>query len=263
MNSWPTFWTWKKVIFHSPPYCLVFDKQGIHLLLTSKWFQTPRWVTISLNYSRRGHKPSSLSFLTFYNRHLQGNKEMLNYMGNAAYEDCSAVPYANSISSVCYQQSEIHDLSAIRCKEGDLQLDKQRSESSEESVISRDEIDHRRVLYDRNFTDQQLQKLARGRYKCSRCGALKVCVSHFFIGILLSSETCRFETSTSTFYKKNILPSDCFCCMWPICVIWMIEQLSIANKRSFKKNIISYHSYLWIKLNPWPWDDSILISFSN
>lgn len=79
-------------------------------------------------------------------------------------------------------------------------MEKHGSEHSEESVNFRDEMD-RRVLYDRNFTDQQLQKLARGRYKCSRCGALKVCIFYFIIGVLLSVETSR-ETSTSTFCRK-------------------------------------------------------------
>ena len=122
-------------------------------------------------------------------------------MGNTVYEDCSAVPYANSISSVCYQQSEIHDMAAIKSKEGKLHIDKQGSEHSEESVNLRDEID-RRVIYDRNFTDQQLQKLARGRYKCSRCGALKVCIPHFIIDVLPRSET-YLETSTSTSARRT------------------------------------------------------------
>jgi hypothetical protein len=131
---------------------------------------------------------------------------MLNYMGDAVYGDCSSVPYANSISSVCYQQSEVHDMTAIRSKDKNLHnMDKQGSEHSEESVNLRDEMD-RRVLYDRNFTDQQLQKLARGRYKCSRCGALKVRIPHFIIGVLLPSETC-LQTSTSTSHQKNILPT--------------------------------------------------------
>jgi hypothetical protein len=130
---------------------------------------------------------------------------MLNYMGDTVYGDCSAAPYANSISSVCYQQSEIHDMTAIRSKDKNVHdMDKQGSEHSEESVNLRDEMD-RRVLYDRNFTDQQLQKLARGRYKCSRCGALKVRVPHLIIGALLSLETC-LQTSTSTFRRKDILP---------------------------------------------------------
>ena len=53
--------------------------------------------------------------------------------------------------------------------------------------------------FDQHFADQQMQKLARGRYKCSRCGALKVNLR------LILSTIHAFDSSVSSLHNTKIL----------------------------------------------------------
>lgn len=111
----------------------------------------------------------------------QRKDDGLNYHGNTLYENSSPVPYTGSISSLCFQLSEIQHNLGNHCPDSPTQKALLGSDKRDEIVTIEDHQSFGLELpsntFDQHFADQQMQKLARGKYKCSRCGALKVRIS--------------------------------------------------------------------------------------
>ena len=108
--------------------------------------------------------------------------------GNSKYGDCTSLPYPGSMASMCIQLSEVQN----RYQDHSLSPDSPTQialRGSEKSCDSRGDFQHgneskfgieQHRHFEQNFEEQQMQRLARGRYKCSRCGALKVIFLSFF-----------------------------------------------------------------------------------
>ena len=108
--------------------------------------------------------------------------------GNSKYGDCTSLPYPGSMASMCIQLSEVQN----RYQDHSLSPDSPTQialRGSEKSCDSRGDFQHgneskfgieQHRHFEQNFEEQQMQRLARGRYKCSRCGALKVISFLFF-----------------------------------------------------------------------------------
>ena len=117
----------------------------------------------------------------------QSESRMPNF-GNSKYSDCTSLPYPGSMASMCIQLSEVQN----RYQDHSLSPDSPTQialRGSEKSCDSRGDFQHgneskfgieQHRHFEQNFEEQQMQRLARGRYKCSRCGALKVISFLFF-----------------------------------------------------------------------------------
>ena len=100
------------------------------------------------------------------------------------YDDCSTTPYPGSMSSLCFQLSEAQQkltsrLSSSSPQHAMLRSIEEDSGGDRDGIMGLGEQNNRyrtdqQSTFDQNLIELQMQKLARGRYKCSRCGALKV-----------------------------------------------------------------------------------------
>ena len=130
----------------------------------------------------------SNSFICRIITKIQRKDDVVQYLEDKIFNNSSTVPYNGPNSSLCFQVSEVQRQAGSQSPVSPTEKALQGSEKRDDIVIIEDHssycLDQQSSAFDQHYSDQQMQKLARGRYKCSRCGALKVRLRFFLFEIL-------------------------------------------------------------------------------
>lgn len=156
----------------------------------------------------------------------------MQYLEDKIFNNSSTVPYNGPNSSLCFQVSEVQRQAGSQSPGSPTEKALQGSEKRDDIVIIEDHssycLDQQSSAFDQHYADQQMQKLARGRYKCSRCGALKVRLRFFLFEIL------------SAFYRAVSSLKMC-----PRISLYWKKLLSYFIELIYASSILLHHFFLF------------------